>query len=63
MSISYIENLCKRYNQEDLPALGQLRRAYEINDKESIKRITENILFFFSKRNKITIPNLKRMDV
>jgi len=41
--VSYIEQLCRSKNLK-LPALAQLRAAKEKNDKESVQRISKNIL-------------------
>ena len=51
--VSYIEQLCKSKNLE-MPALVQLRAAKDKDDRESVVRISNNILEYLDvkKENK-----------
>jgi len=57
--VKYIEKLCKENGFSDLPALYQLRKAFELKNEEDVNRISQNILFFIESKNKKTIPYMK----
>ncbi len=46
VSVSYIEDICKKMKLEDLPALNQLRKAFDEKRDDDVKRIATNILMF-----------------
>jgi len=59
--VSYVERKCREHGiPENLAALIQLRKAVEQKNEEDACRIAQNILSFIEKREKKTIPNLKR---
>lgn len=50
--IQKVEHLCTKLCLKDIPALKQLRIAKERNDKKSMKRIADNIMYFISSMEK-----------
>ena len=57
--VDYIEKLCKENGFSDLPALLQLKKAFELKNKEDVNRISHNILYFIENKTKKTIPYMK----
>ena len=52
--VTYIEQICEK-EEIKLPALAQLRAAQKKNDKESINRISNNIINYLKNERKIII--------
>jgi len=64
INITYIEKRCQQLNLNNLPALSQLKNAYNKKDSATVERIAENIIDFLASTYSVSISkfNLKSLE-
>ena len=55
INIACLEKRCRQLNLENLPALSQLKKAYNKKDSKTVERIAGNIIDFLHDTYSITI--------